>query len=499
MGRQVLKATEPKDNATMETKHVLHVTVVLAAGLFAGTVLIGRTVRSQLDEIKRMVTVQVESLGKDPLSNGYAQASCPPALAELLAGSLVEDGFDEWDRPRLDQLREKLISEVNGLPVAHRADLAEQIARANWLLDALDLKLTPPATSTKETLALFVTANSLLMSSPRRPDSGLDRDVASRAERLVTTLDGYLSRIMAIVEKEGEHPTREATSEALVVANVLVEAFRERDMVSAGLNLEDPERDYGRDAEIFELYLRIFEWMDEAESINLSDHRINEFDDPKLVNVMGVAQDGEVLRSLCIDLGVSPLVALQNDLKRLSRETEHCVEDLQRRIHAEYQTWALTNIRVVMDLGGGKASVAISNALSRAKADPAAAARDKDIRSVLEDNPVFRHKIGELSGIRDYREQWPRKIDPDLLYNTAKALSQVTGWKGQDVLARSLNQDLLEQRLLVIDENLLDRPVAKLYAEAFDLCWNYLEGSGERISVARSSGLIEKRKLKTRL
>lgn len=208
-------------------------------------------------------------------------------------------------------------------------------------------------------------------------------------------------------------------------------------------------------------------------------------------HMLNLIQQGERLRERCSDLGLDVPQQLSDSVDELSAAIHESAAAYQQRLSAEYQLWALGNIRSANDRCGEEASKAISNMLNEAERDPGKAANSSEIKTVLSQYPNFRKKLGELTGIYCYNEV-TLAVDSKLLKDTVSTLDQFTGWKGQDELAKCLTRDMVEVRLMVIDESLLDRPVANLYNETFDKCWKYLEGSDHRVALAKASLKVRK-------
>ena len=150
------------------------------------------------------------------------------------------------------------------------------------------------------------------------------------------------------------------------------------------------------------------------------------------------------------------------------------------------------NIKLVMDSSGTKASEVIGNALSKCENDPEKEAQDPVYADLINYYPTFRKELAKHTGLNSYDGTEPVTVTSELLKSTAEKLNQLTGWKGQAEMAKALVKDLIVVRLLVIDESLLERPVANLYSEAFENCWKYLEGTDYRVAVASESATVQK-------
>ncbi len=180
--------------------------------------------------------------------------------------------------------------------------------------------------------------------------------------------------------------------------------------------------------------------------------------------------------------------------KSLRRRTEEKVQDQQRQVdeaRREYQRWALERIQ----------SAQSYNQLSEVRQqiekmfDRFQNARPSGPLRLLTRSPEAREYLEQMTNVTI-------ETDGSLLGWQCRQVNQkawaghLNSWKYSDQMARLIVIDTFKNDLLVIDERLLDRPVAKFYQRAFEEGWQSVEDHPDvQLTIAKLSATTPKRTL----
>lgn len=109
--------------------------------------------------------------------------------------------------------------------------------------------------------------------------------------------------------------------------------------------------------------------------------------------------------------------------------------------------------------------------------------------SIFERYPELVGVLGELSGID---VQGPADLTPAKSKEIFNKVNDLTAWRYSEELAYKATAYAMTRHLLPIKIALLERPVQKLYNEAFEKGWKRLEGREDRLWVAKQSVVMPK-------
>lgn len=399
------------------------------------------------------------------------------ALSDFLQ-SAREANFHELPKDgRLKTKRDALTKIVNSLPGKHRDELREEIKDANWYLEAHEILATPEPISFEDRGGQLLSLNALTESPAGNiPPSIYDKLIAR--QKHINSL--FRDELQKFVQAFKDSPTS-LQSEKInlqqfaMIADALTGQIDEPKLNSAEQHLPD-------------WILASQDWIKRV------DERLSAISDKgsraDLSKTNQLLQEGDALELQIIGLD---LPAPEGLITRITNLRSRLAE-AERTTLNEYQIWALGEIRLVKSMAGGKASEKIENILKgglKGGKDKNSSATQA-YKLLLDKSPTFCAKLLELSGV-----PIPSAADvtPEFAPLISNKLNRTTRWNGLPQLAQCLNRDLLEQRLLKVDEALLRRPLDRLYAETFEECWKYLEGTEHRIKVAETAVKIEKRPL----
>lgn len=392
----------------------------------------------------------------------------PTVLAQFLKDARESEFLNSATSGTLQTKRTELVKLINGYSGKRRDEIREEIQSANWLLEAHEIVAAQVPDLFQDRLGQFASLSLLTESKPEGAPNALEEKLSQRGKELVSKLKPELEKLVHAFKQADLSISEDTLRHASMVADALAD------------QLDEAEQNLPGWLEAWQ------EWNKRAKEQSISSEDAGSKADVTKTNQL--LQEGAMLEQqlVVLNLPVPPvLVESTNALRTRLTEAE-------RKAASDYQLWALNEIQAVRDMAGAKASTRIVESLEAGKKDPANAAQNAVYRQVLRNNPVFRAKLAELSkvSISDSSE-----LTSDMAASISKALNGVVSWTGLDELSKCLNRDLLEQRLLEIDEALLRRPLDRLYGEVFDECWKYLEGSDHRIAVAKTAATIEKKSL----
>lgn len=408
----------------------------------------------------------------------HAGSIAPIELRHFLEEAREPKAFESWTHQQALEKRKELVSQINRLTGQQRMAISEEIKTANWVLEVLDLRTQAAPENPEQWFARLITAHTLEESIPDDVAEGLRDTIAASRDTATNALRHFVNVV----------------HEQLRAAKPVAEMDLRKAVTSIELLDKESSPDLLKKSEAFELYLSMEDWL----------HTVREMGPPfrtdlgpadKLVirRMLGLIQEGEQICDQCTSLGFGVPKRINEPLSELEAAVKESAESSQRRNSAAYQIWALENIRIASKYQSENPSEVIGIILSASKNDPGKAAKEDWIPGLINSNPRFRKKLGSLTGIKEYLEEGKVNVNWRLLQRTAQALDGLTGWRGQNELAKCLTRDLIEVRLLVIDEALLERPVANLYNETFERCWKDLEGTDHRVELAEASAKIRKR------
>jgi gas vesicle protein len=407
----------------------------------------------------------------NPLPNNHTQApvtEVPAVLAQFLKEAAEPEFRSSVTTESLQAKRTELVNLINGLSGKRRDELREEIQSANWMLEACEIVTAQVPDLFQDRLGQFASISLLTESKPEGVPNVLEDKLSERGKELASNLKPELEKLVSAFKQADLSFSEDTLRRASLVADALAD------------QLDEAEQNLPNWVEAWQ------EWNNRVKQQSKSTEDAGTKADVTKTNQL--LQEGALLEQELVILNFSVpqvLVESNNALRNRLAEAE-------RKAANDYQLWALNEIQAIREMAGAKASARIVESLEAGKKDPTNAAQNAVYRQVLRDNPVFHAKLAELSkiSIPDSSE-----LTSDMAASISKALNGVLGWTGLDELSKCLNRDLLEQRLLKIDEALLRRPLDRLYVEVFDECWKYLEGSDHRIAVAKTAATIEKKSL----
>lgn len=412
-------------------------------------------------------------LGRESKNTEPGMTAAHAALTDFLQ-SAREANFHELPKDgRLKTKRDALTKIVNRLPGKHRDELREEIKDANWYLEAHEILATPEPISFEDRAGQLLSLNALTESPSENIHQSIQDKLIAR-QKLITSF--FRGELQKFVQSFKENPTTLQAEiinlpQLAMMADALTDQMEESKLSLAEQNLPD-------------WILASQDWIKRADerlsAISVKGSRAD------LANTNQLLQEGDALELQIIGLD---LPAPEGLITRITNLRSRLAE-AERTTLNEYQIWALGEIRLVKSMAGGKASEKIEKILKGGKDKDSSATQAYKL--LLDKSPIFRAKLLELSGV-----PIPSAADvtPEFAPLISNKLNRTTHWNGLKHLAQCLNRDLLEQRLLKVDEALLRRPLDRLYAEAFDDCWQYLEDTEHRIKVAEAAVKTEKRPL----
>lgn len=413
----------------------------------------------------------IAALVSDPealLLPSAPKRTVPLGLATFLKESRTTEFQKTIDQAKLDSIRASLVGLINEMSGLQRDELRAEIRDANWLLEALDITVGAPPTTFEERIGQFTSLSLLAEDSPEGVPDDLADDLARRRSELAAHFKKDLDSLVAAFTEPEPAITDPMLQHGLLLADVLAD------------DLDPTQR---------ALPAWIEEWLEWQDRIKpLLSGEDNAAIPNRVSALTQFLQQGQLLEQDLVAYSLPLPNKLSTDLEALRSS----LLEIEQAAVGKYQLWALNEIQTARDLAGEKAVKAITEALSLGKSDPAAAARNKRYQKMIQDYPTFRRKLLQLSNITESDYKGEFQLNANKARQISEALNALTGWTGSRELAQCLNRDLLEQRLLPIEEGLLRRPIDSLYSEVFQECWNYLEGSPLRFAVAKTAATIKK-------
>lgn len=414
--------------------------------------------------------------GPPPISSD--RQPLPDALHAFLEKARNPGSFEKWDVTKAQAQRQELVSVINSLNGPQRDALREEIAKANWVLEVLETRAAKAPFSEVDLVSRLVTFKTLSQSPPEGVSQDLTSSVAEGLRQTIAALRAKLDE--TIIElKDGKR----VDDERLRAARLTTELLDESDVPGVG-----------GQGDAINAFLSLSEWEKMAKERAVAVSELQSPDGLPARRIAGLIVEGQATCERIDELGYTVPKRVDDNLDGLRSLLSKSAADSQRKLSSTYQTWALKNIEEVTDLAGTKAADSIGELLSKCKNDPGQAAKDSTFGGMVNAYPTFRTELAKQTGLDFYRGREPIDATWQHLKSTAEKLNTYTGWKGQDELAKALVKDLIVVKLLVIDESLLERPVASLYSEAFEACWKYLEGTPHRVAIAKDSATIVKQK-----
>lgn len=421
-----------------------------------------REIRKEVNDI---FPLQVQYLG-DQVQ--LTTSTLPEELSTFLTSLSSWPQDDLSSANAVVELRQRISASVNQIPAPRRQRFADQIVLAEWSLNALDLLSSVSDRNNDDLLVQLVLTQSLLETVPYDASRQLVQAVADYSDSLTETAT---IKVRSVLEDS------QVSGIALLRSSYLLADW----MSQADLLVDDTILDQ------LEVQLDVSEWfLGKGQIKRAAFNTQEEFD----VARQGLVADGSVL----VESAVNRRVALPNGfieaLQGFSKVLVEEQREAQRRQHAEYQLWAISNIREASKLIADAGSDSIGEWLKEAKEFP-----DNSHFTLLayldgQRSPRFRSALLEAA----YEgESIPAKVTKYRLPEIVEDLDETIGWKNQSGMAKALTADALIQHLLIIDEAYLDRPVAAIYGDAFQKAWIYLEGTALRIEVAQTGATISKK------
>ena len=403
----------------------------------------------------------------------------PNGLREFLAEAKKKGSFNDWNETKTQTKRQELVALINALDGRQREAIREEIARTNWVLEVLEMRAHEAPFKKEELVSRLVAFKTLNQSSQVDVCVDLAASVTQGLKETVIDLKKILDDTVQKLQR-GETVSEVELHFALMTTELL-----EGTDVS-GISGQ---------ANAITAFLNISEWEKSADECVGTDLVLDSPNGLPARRIANLIREGESIREKIDGLRYSVPQRMNERLDKMNSLLTKNAIDFQRRQSAHYQKWALMNIREVMELAGAKAATFIGEGLYYCKNDPGKAAKEPRFSKLINDYPKFRKTLADETGIGAYKGTELVIVTWELLKSTAENLNIKTGWKGQDALAKALVRDLLVVQMLVINESLLERPVANLYNETFETCWKYLEGTDYRVEVAQKSATIQTRQL----
>jgi hypothetical protein len=427
------------------------------------------------EELERIAVAKVSPAMK--MANPGENHVLPDGLREFLAGAEKPGSFDKWDETKAQIKRRELVSIVNSLDGRQRDAIREEITRANWILEVLEQRNQTALDSPEQWIARYVTAQTLAESIPDSITPELKESTSACLKSASVALIGYVVGIHDQL-RSGKQVTEIELRTAVSVVELMD---------------KEASQDLLKMSEAFVLFLSMEDWLRDVGELKPPFRRdLGPSDELLTRRMLSLIQQGQRIRDQISSLGLGVPKRINEPLEELGTAVNVSATSYQRGQSAAYQIWALENIKLAEKYQSEVPSEVIGTILSLSKDNPGKAAKEAWIPALINNHPSFRKKLGSLTGINSYLEPGDVNVDWKLLQKTAQALDQLTSWKGQDELAKCLTRDLIEVRLMVIDETLLERPVANLYNETFEKCWKDLEGTGHRVALAEASAKVRK-------
>lgn len=427
---------------------------------------------SQSAETKRSLDLLVAAVeAKGLVPDVTAVNLVPEPLSSFLTEA--QKPGSNFTADQLEAKRKELISVVNSLPALRRDQLAAETTEANWLLEAHYVRAAGMPQEISDRAAQSVVIKGLLEGAAAENNPDLSEFLTDRRNEITKSLQKEMEGLRDSFAGDSKaQPSDESLGALRVAASVLSD------------NVEGDAQDFPG------LLWDLRQWNKNADKL-LDEKSATAA--PVQLTRLGIAQDEglQLQRQLvALDLPLPPNIDLPKKITALQEKAA----SVQRQALGNYQKWALEQIAIVHDLGGEKAAAAVDEALDLASEDANKAVQTNSFIDVMS-GPVVREKLRTLTKM-DLPSDAP--LTAAQASAVCKALGGMTsgnlGWTGNKELAQCLNRDLLEQRLLKIDESLLSTPVGKLYAEVFEKCWAALEDYPQRVEVAKSAAVAEKRR-----
>ncbi len=398
----------------------------------------------------------------------FIAAAVPTVLAKFLVEARNPEFLNSATPDTLQVKRAELVKLINDLPGKHRDEVREEIQTANWLLEAHEIVAVKMPDSFEDRLGQFASLSLLTDAEPEGVPNALEDKLTQHGKELVSNLKSELELLVRSFKQADLSFSEDTLRRASMVADALAD------------QLDDTEQNLPGWLEAWQ------GWNKRARDQSTSNEDAGSKTDVAKTNLL--LHESALLEQQLVALSLPvPLVLVESTNALRARLAE-----AERKTVNDYQLTALEEIRAVRDMAGAKASAQIEKALKAGKDTPTEAASSAIYRQALRDYPVFRAKLAELSRVSIPTHS---NLTADMAASISKALGGMVSWTGLDELSKCLNRDLLEQRLLKIDEALLRRPLDRLYSDTFDECWSYLEGSEHRIAVAETAATIEKKPL----
>lgn len=421
----------------------------------------------QSAETKRsldLLVAAVEAKGLVP------EATTVGLVPEQLSSFLSEAAKpgSSFTAEQLEAKRKELVAVANSLPALRRDQLAAEITEANWLLDAHYVRAAGMPKDVSDRAAQLVVIRGLLEGATAENNPDLSEFLTDRRNEITNSLQKEMEGLRDSFSGDGKaQPFDESLGALQVAASVI------------GDDVEGDAQDFPA------LLWDLRQWNKTADGLLVGTPGTD--DTTMLTRLEAAQENGLQLQRQIVALNLP----LPPDLPKKNRALVDKAASIQRMALNDYQRWALDQIALAHKLGGEKAADAVSEALDLAKKDPNGSVETNSFREVMS-GPAVRAKLVELSKV-----DLPK--DGPVTAAQATAICQSlggwrVGWSGNKELAQCLNRDLLEQHLLKVDESLLSTPVGRLYAEAFDTCWKYLESTDHRVAVAKAATVVEKQK-----
>lgn len=422
---------------------------------------------SQSAETKRSLDLLVAAVeAKGLVPDATAAGLVPEALSSFLTEA--QKPGSSFTTDQLEVKRKELVLVANSLPALRRDQLAAEITEASWLLEAHYVRAAGMPHEISDRAAQLVVIRGLLEGASAQTSPELSDFLSNRRKGIAESLQKEMTGLRNSFSGDAKSQlSDDSLGELLVAASVVGDDIEANVWDLPGL------------------LSALRQWNKNADEL-LGGSK--DADTATMLTLLEAAQEEglQLQREIvALDLPLTP------DLPNKNRALVDQAASIQRKALNDYQKWALDQIAVAHKLGGDKAAGAVSEALDLANKDPNKSVQTDLFREVMS-GPIIRAKLIELAKV-DLPEEGP--LTAAQAAAICKSLGGLrVGWSGNKELAQCLNRDLLEQHLLKVDESLLSTPVGKLYGEAFETCWKYLEGTDHRVAVAKAATVVEKEK-----
>jgi hypothetical protein len=457
------------------------------------------TFNQQLEALPGRFSTQVERLFPLELRNveGSLQLTTPSLPSSLSSFLATLPTFGSATLPTVEKVvawRKDIAEATNSLQPLQRLSFANEIALADWALNALDFLSSPD--SDEELLVNLVIGNSLLDDVPASAPTSLVKMITQRSARLIGLATEQIREAATKTHLDDLGSLRSAA-------------------ILAGWMSQENLQDDTLLADRLSLRIEAAEWLHQWRQTKPADLGSEEAYDMARYRLV---EDGAAIIEHAAGLRIPLDPIFVGSLRQLREEMAMKQRKAYEQQHGQYQLWALAQIQAANEMIGKTGSENIAKWLDQAKKDPESP--NLTLARMLKSEQaihfgkelveaVLSHKSTPSIGVEQDVTAQEKSFETSMRSSPVtgmsqknkdiaipiilKALGQPIGWKNHADMAKALTADALLSYLMVIDEAQLDRPVAALYSEAFQTAWNYLEGSDYRLEVAKAGAALSKK------